>query len=172
MFYASLPLSASRPSMAAPTLLLFFDQEHDVFRTTPQGVRLAPYRTSMRWSRFDHCDKSAAICHLRRSQSDRLTSWQMAPSPCAAAGSPRYFGPSRREARSRGRPMESEEIRELRATLLRLKQEHRDLDSAINALEESGRADALQLKRLKKKKLALKDEIARIEDQLLPDIIA
>ena len=49
--------------------------------------------------------------------------------------------------------MESEEIRELRTTLLRLKQEHRDLDSAINALEESGRADALQLKRLKKKKL-------------------
>ena len=68
--------------------------------------------------------------------------------------------------------MESEEIRELRATLLRLKQEHRDLDSAITALEESGRADALQLKRLKKKKLYLKDEIARIEDQLLPDIIA
>ena len=68
--------------------------------------------------------------------------------------------------------MESEEIRELRTTLLRLKQEHRDLDSAINALEESARADALQLKRLKKKKLYLKDEIARIEDQLLPDIIA
>jgi hypothetical protein len=68
--------------------------------------------------------------------------------------------------------MESEEIRELRANLLKLKQEHRDLDSAIDALEESGRADQLQLKRLKKKKLCLKDEIARIEDQLLPDIIA
>ncbi len=68
--------------------------------------------------------------------------------------------------------MESEDIRELRATLLKLKQEHGDLDSAINALEDSGRADQLQLKRLKKKKLALKDEIARIEDQLLPDIIA
>jgi len=68
--------------------------------------------------------------------------------------------------------MESEEIRELRATLLKLKQEHRDLDSAINALEESDRADQLQLKRLKKKKLYLKYEIARIEDQLLPDIIA
>jgi hypothetical protein len=68
--------------------------------------------------------------------------------------------------------MESDEVRELRATLLKLKQEHRDLDSAINALEESGRADQLQLKRLKKKKLSLKDEIARIEDQLLPDIIA
>ena len=65
--------------------------------------------------------------------------------------------------------MESEEIRELRATLLRLKQEHRDLDSAINALEESGRADALQLKRLKKKKLFLKDEKdnwRRLEDLL------
>ncbi|ODR96694.1 hypothetical protein AUC69_13915 [Methyloceanibacter superfactus] len=68
--------------------------------------------------------------------------------------------------------MESEEIRELRAMLARLKQEHRDLDSAINALEDSGRADALQLKRLKKKKLSLRDEISRVEDQLLPDIIA
>lgn len=68
--------------------------------------------------------------------------------------------------------MESEDIRELRTTLARLKQEHRDLDSAINALEESGRADALQLKRLKKKKLFLRDEISRIEDHLLPDIIA
>ena len=68
--------------------------------------------------------------------------------------------------------MESEEIRELRTNLLKLKQEHRDLDSAINALEASGRADPLQLQRLKKKKLLLKDEIARIEDQLLPDIIA
>jgi hypothetical protein len=68
--------------------------------------------------------------------------------------------------------MESDDIRELRATLLRLKQEHRDLDSAINALEDSGRADALQLKRLKKKKLSLRDEISRVEDQLLPDIIA
>ena len=68
--------------------------------------------------------------------------------------------------------MESDEIRELRAMLPRLKQEHRDLDSAINALEDSGRADALQLKRLKKKKLFLRDEISRIEDQLLPDIIA
>lgn len=68
--------------------------------------------------------------------------------------------------------MESDEIRELRAVLPRLKQEHRDLDSAINALDDSGRADALQLKRLKKKKLSLRDEISRIEDQLLPDIIA
>jgi len=68
--------------------------------------------------------------------------------------------------------MESEEIRELRAVLSRLKQEHRDLDRAINALEKSGRADALQLKRLKKKQHFLRDEVSLIEDPLLPDIIA
>lgn len=80
--------------------------------------------------------------------------------------------PPHRGAKQQGRPMESDEIRELRAVLSRLKQEHRDLDSAINALDESGRADALQLKRLKKKKLSLRDEISQIEDLILPDIIA
>ncbi len=49
--------------------------------------------------------------------------------------------------------MDGEEIRELRAVLGRLKQEHRDLDSAINALEQSGRADALQLNSLMTKSL-------------------
>lgn len=53
-----------------------------------------------------------------------------------------------------------------------LKQEHRDLDDAIHALQERGRADALTLQRLKKQKLALKDQIAAIEDELTPDIIA
>jgi hypothetical protein len=60
----------------------------------------------------------------------------------------------------------------LRETLTQLKQEHRDLDAAIEALEHSVRTDQLQIKRLKKKKLVLKDEIARVEDELLPDIIA
>lgn len=68
--------------------------------------------------------------------------------------------------------MDKDEELQLRQTLARLKQEHRDLDGAIDALELSGRADQLQLKRLKKQKLHIKDEIARIEDQLLPDIIA
>ena len=68
--------------------------------------------------------------------------------------------------------MENEERRLLQENLARLKQEHRDLDSAINALEQSGTGDPLQLKRLKKKKLILKDEMSRAEDQLLPDIIA
>jgi hypothetical protein len=62
--------------------------------------------------------------------------------------------------------------RTLRLKLAQLKQEHRDLDDAILALEASAERDQLRLTRLKKKKLSLKDEIARIEDQLLPDIIA
>lgn len=53
-----------------------------------------------------------------------------------------------------------------------LKQEHRDLDTAITALAESGSTDQLQLARLKKRKLALRDEIAMLEDSLIPDIIA
>jgi hypothetical protein len=59
---------------------------------------------------------------------------------------------------------------ELRAKLAELTQEHRDLDTAIAAL--SGAHDMLQLTRLKKRKLALKDQIATIQNQLLPDIIA
>ncbi|MBC2861104.1 DUF465 domain-containing protein [Stappia sp. 28M-7] len=60
----------------------------------------------------------------------------------------------------------------VRIELARLRQEHRDLDMAIGAMVETGRADALQLQRLKKKKLALKDRISTLEDRLLPDIIA
>lgn len=59
-----------------------------------------------------------------------------------------------------------------RARLEVLRREHRDLDEAIRALEESTRPDPLTLRRLKKQKLALKDRIARIEDGLIPDIIA
>lgn len=60
----------------------------------------------------------------------------------------------------------------LHAELARLREEHRDLDSAIVALVETGRADHLQIQRLKKRKLVLKDRITQLEDQLLPDIIA
>lgn len=60
----------------------------------------------------------------------------------------------------------------LRATLALLTQEHRDLDAAITAMVDSGVHDQLILTRLKKRKLQLKDQIARIEDALLPDIIA
>ncbi|GGK46380.1 YdcH family protein [Salinarimonas ramus] len=61
---------------------------------------------------------------------------------------------------------------ELQAELARLKEEHRDLDRAIEALESSTVHDRLQLQRLKKRKLTLRDRIHRIEDEILPDIIA
>ena len=61
---------------------------------------------------------------------------------------------------------------ELRKRLELLRSEHRDLDTAITALTESGSQDQLQIARLKKRKLRLKDQIAIFEDQLLPDIIA
>jgi hypothetical protein len=60
----------------------------------------------------------------------------------------------------------------LRIRLGVMKQEHRDLDEAIHALEGTGRPDQLTLRRLKKQKLSLKDQIVKIEDQLIPDIIA
>lgn len=53
-----------------------------------------------------------------------------------------------------------------------LRQEHRDLDSAIMALAQTGPSDQLQLARLKKRKLMLRDEIVMLEDSLIPDIIA
>ncbi|WP_210496762.1 YdcH family protein [Microvirga antarctica] len=64
------------------------------------------------------------------------------------------------------------DVTELEADLARLKQEHRDLDTAIDALEQIITGDQLQVQRLKKRKLALKDQIIRIEDQLTPDISA
>jgi hypothetical protein len=68
--------------------------------------------------------------------------------------------------------MTKEEEGELRAQLARLRQEHRDLDAAIAALQDSPGADVLQVQRLKKHKLHLRDRISFIEDQLTPDIIA
>lgn len=53
-----------------------------------------------------------------------------------------------------------------------LRTEHRDLDSAIVALVDGGSSDQMQLARLKKRKLRLRDEIGMLEDQLVPDIIA
>jgi hypothetical protein len=68
--------------------------------------------------------------------------------------------------------MSEEREQRLRAALAQLRQDHRDLDTAIAGLEQMVRTDQLQIKRLKKKKLQLKDEIARVEDELFPDIIA
>jgi len=61
---------------------------------------------------------------------------------------------------------------EMRKRLEMLRIEHRDLDAAIDALTAAGATDQLQLARLKKRKLKLKDQIALLEDYLIPDIIA
>ena len=60
----------------------------------------------------------------------------------------------------------------LRAKLEELRIEHRDLDAAIQRLAETAPFDQLQIQRFKKRKLALKDQIIKLESQLLPDIIA
>ncbi len=60
----------------------------------------------------------------------------------------------------------------LRAELARLQQEHRDLDTAIEALIDAPSHDQIQVQRFKKRKLILRDRISFIEDQLTPDIIA
>ncbi|WP_377508332.1 YdcH family protein [Octadecabacter sp. R77987] len=65
-----------------------------------------------------------------------------------------------------------EQLDVLRYELEVMRQEHRDLDDAIHALQERGGADMLTMKRLKKQKLALKDKIVQLEDRITPDIIA
>jgi hypothetical protein len=64
------------------------------------------------------------------------------------------------------------DVEALKAKLTALKTEHRDLDEVIARLAERAPFDQLQLQRLKKRKLLLKDQISKIESELLPDIIA
>jgi hypothetical protein len=60
----------------------------------------------------------------------------------------------------------------LRITLANLRQAHQDLDAAVHALESQAAPNQLQIARLKKQKLALRDQIAQIDRRLTPDIIA
>ena len=73
---------------------------------------------------------------------------------------------------SGGRRLSEDEEANIRRELTELRQEHRDLDAAITAMVDSGRMDTIRIQRMKKRKLALKDRISVLEDQLLPDIIA
>jgi hypothetical protein len=65
-----------------------------------------------------------------------------------------------------------DDVQVLREKLEALKSEHRDLDDVIARITRSGAYDQLQMQRLKKRKLLLKDQIAKLESQLVPDIIA
>lgn len=67
--------------------------------------------------------------------------------------------------------MADQEQAELRLNAARLRQEHEDYDAAINAMIATG-CDALRIQRMKKKKLAIKDKLTQVEDQIIPDIIA
>jgi hypothetical protein len=73
---------------------------------------------------------------------------------------------------TQGGDLTDEEDREIRRELAELRQEHRDLDLAIAAMIDSGTVDTIRIQRMKKRKLALKDRIAALEDKRLPDIIA
>ncbi len=68
--------------------------------------------------------------------------------------------------------MDDPAIETIRRQIAELQSEHRDLDEVITRMMESSPVDMLQIQRLKKRKLALKDQIARLESRLLPDIIA
>ena len=86
----------------------------------------------------------------------------------ATGGSAGLFDETLRAAAA----MKQDNDNELQAQLAQLRQEHRDLDAAIAALHNSPGSDLLQVQRLKKRKLHLRDQIIQIEDQLTPDIIA
>ncbi len=66
----------------------------------------------------------------------------------------------------------SEEINEIQHQLSELMMEHRDLDHIVDTLVAAGNMEELKIKRLKKRKLQIKDEIARLENKLIPDILA
>jgi len=68
--------------------------------------------------------------------------------------------------------LENLDTEELRQRLEELRTQHRDLDEAIDAMIKLGKRDMIQVQRLKKQKLDLKDRISKIENVLLPDIIA
>lgn len=67
--------------------------------------------------------------------------------------------------------MSEQEQAEIRLEFAKVKQEHMDFDAAINAMIATG-CDPLQIQRMKKKKLALKDRMQKLEDRIIPDIIA
>ena len=66
----------------------------------------------------------------------------------------------------------AEEEEAIRREIAELRREHRDLDAAVAFMIESGGVDVIRVQRMKKRKLVLKDRITRLEDRLLPDIIA
>ena len=97
---------------------------------------------------------------------------------CVMSGAPEssVFGPARKGAilgagDQQTVDMSEQEQAEIRLEFARLKQEHADFDAAINAMIAMA-CDPLQVQRMKKKKLAMKDRLKALEDRIIPDIIA
>lgn len=67
--------------------------------------------------------------------------------------------------------MSDQEQADMRLAVAKLRQEHEDYDAAINAMIQVG-CEALRIQRMKKKKLVIKDKLSKLEDQIIPDIIA
>jgi hypothetical protein len=91
------------------------------------------------------------------------------PAPCVVSGAWLDYNRAHSACHRRARMLGQED---LRRRLEELRSEHRDLDDVIAQLQETAPFNQLQLQRLKKRKLALKDQIIKLESQLLPDIIA
>lgn len=126
---------------------------------------------SLRGASVAACDETLERICAGAAQKARVASTKALPERVATGG----IGPTTWQARNKGSGAGMTE-QELRKKLELHKTEHRDLDAAIAALTEAARgsasADMLQIARLKKRKLRLKDQIAILEDTLLPDIIA
>jgi hypothetical protein len=95
----------------------------------------------------------------------------MASAPVVIASGPARIGVFVRPKPCRRVAMSDQEQTEIRLEYAKLKQDHTDFDAAINAMIETG-CDPLQIQRMKKKKLALKDRMKALEDRIIPDIIA
>jgi hypothetical protein len=89
----------------------------------------------------------------------------------ASASGPALIGAIRAPEFYRRYMMSDQEQTEIRLEFAKLKQEHADFDAAINAMIATS-CDPLQIQRMKKKKLILKDRLSKLEDKMIPDIIA
>jgi hypothetical protein len=95
----------------------------------------------------------------------------MGCAPVVVASGPARIGAFWRPEPCRTVAMSDQEQTEIRLEYAKLKQDHTDFDAAINAMIATG-CDPLQIQRMKKKKLALKDRMKALEDKIIPDIIA
>jgi hypothetical protein len=135
----------------------------------------APFYCAPQQSPSCVTDPQGRRLECSRAKSDTFAGFFASETPCGRRRRGVSFlsqAPGRAHVQEAAVPMTKEEERELREQLARLQQEHRDLDAAISALQHSPGSDLLQVQRLKKRKLVLRDRIFFIEDQLTPDIIA